>query len=67
MHAWVMVWCGDEMGWFAVDPTNALIVSDEHVVVAIGRDYADVAPLDGVIVTTGVQRAVDVVVDMAPA
>ena len=67
MHAWVMVWCGPEIGWFAVDPTNALIVSDEHVVVAVGRDYADVAPLDGVIVTTGVQRAVDVVVDMAPA
>jgi len=66
MHAWVMAWCGPDAGWFAVDPTNALIVSEEHVVVAIGRDYADVAPLDGVIVTTGVQRAVDVVVDMAP-
>ncbi|MES1199663.1 MAG: transglutaminase family protein [Pseudomonadota bacterium] len=66
MHAWVIAWCGPEAGWFAIDPTNALIVSDEHVAVAIGRDYADVAPLDGVIVTTGVQRAVDVVVDMAP-
>lgn len=67
MHAWVMAWCGVELGWIAIDPTNALVVSDEHVVVAIGRDYADVAPLDGVIFTTGVQRAVDVVVDMAPA
>jgi transglutaminase-like putative cysteine protease len=66
MHAWVMAWCGPELGWFAIDPTNALIVADEHVVVAIGRDYADVAPLDGVIVTTGGQGAVDVVVDMAP-
>ena len=66
MHAWVLAWCGPEIGWVAVDPTNALIVSDEHVVVGIGRDYADVAPLDGVIVTAGAQRAVDVVVDMAP-
>jgi transglutaminase-like putative cysteine protease len=66
MHAWVMAWCGPDIGWFAVDPTNALIVSDEHVVVGVGRDYADVAPLDGVIVTSGAQRAVDVVVDMAP-
>ncbi len=66
MHAWVSAWCGPEHGWLAVDPTNALVVRDEHVVVAIGRDYADVAPLDGVIVTTGVQGAIDVVVDMAP-
>lgn len=66
MHAWVQVWCGPEAGWFPVDPTNALIVSDEHVIVGVGRDYADVAPLDGVIFTTGAQRAVDVVVDMAP-
>lgn len=66
MHAWVMVWCGAENGWFAVDPTNALIVSDEHVVVGVGRDYADVAPIDGVIFTTGGQGAVDVAVDMAP-
>jgi transglutaminase-like putative cysteine protease len=66
MHAWVSAWCGAEAGWFAVDPTNALVVAEEHVCVAIGRDYSDVAPLDGVIVTTGAQRAVDVAVDMAP-
>jgi len=66
MHAWVMAWCGPAQGWIAIDPTNALVVSDEHVVVAIGRDYADVAPLDGVIVSSGAQRAVDLVVDLAP-
>jgi len=66
MHAWVSVWCGPDLGWLALDPTNALIVTDEHVIIATGRDYADVAPLDGVIVTTGGQGAVDVVVDMAP-
>lgn len=66
MHAWALVWCGADAGWLALDPTNALVVSDEHVVAGIGRDYADVAPIDGVIVTTGRQSAVDVVVDMAP-
>lgn len=66
-HAWVMAWCGVEQGWIALDPTNALVVGEEHVVVAIGRDYADVAPLDGVIITTGSQSAIDVAVDLAPA
>lgn len=65
MHAWVMAWCGPNSGWLAVDPTNGLVVSDEHVVVAIGRDYGDVAPLDGVIFSAGAQRAVAVAVDMA--
>ncbi|MGB6540034.1 MAG: hypothetical protein WBF03_04060 [Xanthobacteraceae bacterium] len=30
--------------------------ADEHVVPAIGRDYTDVAPMDGVIVGSGGQR-----------
>lgn len=65
MHAWVLVWCGAQAGWLALDPTNALVVSEEHVVVGVGRDYADVAPIDGVIITTGGQ-SLDVAVDMAP-
>ena len=67
MHAWVSVWLGDAHGWLGLDPTNALIVGEEHVVVATGRDYADVAPLDGVIVSAGAQRAVEIAVDLAPA
>ena len=23
MHAWVLVWCGEEAGWLGLDPTNA--------------------------------------------
>jgi threonine dehydrogenase-like Zn-dependent dehydrogenase len=42
MHAWVLVWCGAEAGWIGLDPTNAIVASDEHVVLAIGRDYTDV-------------------------
>src|SRR5262249_620068 len=49
MHAWVMVWCGEQAGWCGLDPTNALIARDDHIVVAIGRDYSDVAPIDGVV------------------
>lgn len=30
--------------------------ADEHVVPAIGRDYTDVAPMDGVILGSGGQK-----------
>jgi transglutaminase-like putative cysteine protease len=63
MHAWIMVW-GGAAGWWGFDPTNALIASEDHVVLAIGRDYADVAPIDGVVLASGEQRlstAVDVI------
>ena len=56
MHAWVLVWCGEEAGWIGLDPTNAIAAGDDHVVLAIGRDYADVAPIDGVIFAAGGQR-----------
>lgn len=52
-HAWVSVWCGEELGWVEFDPTNALIVDNEHVVVAYGRDFSDVTPLRGVILGGG--------------
>ncbi len=54
-HAWVSVWCGPEFGWFDLDPTNAMTLGDDHVVIAIGRDYADVSPIDGVILAAGKQ------------
>lgn len=47
-HAWVSVWCPRE-GWVDLDPTNAVEVDVDHVTLAWGRDYADVAPLRGVI------------------
>ena len=48
-HAWVSVWCGEHFGWIDCDPTNACLVSDDHIVVATGRDYADVSPVEGVL------------------
>jgi transglutaminase-like putative cysteine protease len=47
-HAWVAVWCPLH-GWVALDPTNNIPVGQDHVTLAWGRDYADVAPLRGVI------------------
>ena len=64
-HAWVMLWCGPETGWIGLDPTNDLIVADDHIVTAYGRDYADVSPLDGVLVGPGSQK-VGVAVDVIP-
>jgi transglutaminase-like putative cysteine protease len=78
MHAWVLVWCGSPhptlpreggrvgCGWIGLDPTNAVIASDQHVVLAVGRDYTDVAPMDGVIVGSGGQH-IDVAVNVTPA
>ena len=65
MHAWVLVWCGSEAGWIGLDPTNAILASDEHIVLALGRDYTDVAPIDGVIVGSGGQ-GIDVGVGVTP-
>jgi transglutaminase-like putative cysteine protease len=56
MHAWALVWCGGAAGWIGFDPTNAILAGHDHVVLAIGRDYADVAPIDGVIFASGAQR-----------
>jgi transglutaminase-like putative cysteine protease len=56
MHAWVLLWCGGAAGWVGLDPTNGILAAEEHVTLAIGRDYTDVAPVDGVILGSGGQR-----------
>lgn len=65
MHAWVLAWCGEGAGWIGLDPTNGILAGVDHVVLAIGRDYADVAPIDGVIVASGGQR-LEVAVEVKP-
>jgi transglutaminase-like putative cysteine protease len=65
MHAWVLVWCGADAGWWGLDPTNATLAGDNHVTLAIGRDYTDVAPIDGVVVSSGGQK-LDVGVSVIP-
>jgi len=46
-HAWVSAWTGS--GWLDVDPTNDAVIGPSYVVLAHGRDYADVPPLRGVL------------------
>jgi transglutaminase-like putative cysteine protease len=53
MHAWVRIWCGNQIGWVEYDPTNATFAGTDHVVIARGRDYADVAPIKGVLRSHG--------------
>jgi len=64
-HAWVSVWVPGT-GWIDVDPTNDLVVKDEHVVVGWGRDYSDISPIRGVILGGGAHE-LDVSVDLAPS
>jgi transglutaminase-like putative cysteine protease len=46
-HAWAEVFVPDT-GWIGLDPTLGEPVSERHVRVAYGRDYADVPPVRGV-------------------
>lgn len=64
-HAWVGVWLGPGLGWVDVDPTNGVVVADEHVVLGWGRDFADVSPVRGVVLGGG-SHAVAVAVDVEP-
>ncbi len=64
-HAWALLWCGEERGWIGFDPTNAILVQDHHITLAVGRDYADVAPIDGVMLAPG-KQALKVEVDVIP-
>lgn len=52
-HAWVSAWCGPGIGWVEFDPTNDLLVENEHIVLAYGRDFPDATPLRGVILGGG--------------
>jgi transglutaminase-like putative cysteine protease len=47
-HAWCQVWGGERIGWVDVDPTQRKVVTADHVVTAVGRDYYDVPPNRGV-------------------
>ena len=63
-HAWLAVWVPG-FGWVDLDPTNNKVPSTEHVTVAWGRDYADVSPINGLVVGGG-EHVIDVAVDVAP-
>lgn len=45
-HAWVEIY--DNGYWIALDPTNLLIVDDDHIRISVGRDYGDCTINQGV-------------------
>ncbi|MEJ7586728.1 MAG: transglutaminase family protein [Ferruginibacter sp.] len=51
-HAWFSVYIPNS-GWVDFDPTNNLIPADQHITIGWGRDYADITPLRGVIMSSG--------------
>jgi transglutaminase-like putative cysteine protease len=61
-HAWFAVYV-PEIGWVDADPTNNQIPTRRHLTIAWGRDYADVAPIKGVIFGGG-SHALAVAVDV---
>lgn len=61
-HAWIAVYIPDHE-WVELDATNNLLVNDKHVRVAVGRDFADVTPLKG-IVYSGSEQEMKVSVDV---
>jgi transglutaminase-like putative cysteine protease len=61
-HAWFSVFI-PEMGWVDFDPTNNKIPDEQYITVGWGRDYFDVVPLKGVIMSSSsheLKVAVDV-------
>lgn len=59
-HAWCELFFPG-YGWIAFDPTNCCVVGGNFIVVAVGRDYRDVAPNRGVY-RGGSKELMDVIV-----
>jgi transglutaminase-like putative cysteine protease len=59
-HSWVEAWVGE---WIQFDPTNGREVTEDHVLVARGRDYHDVSPLKGIF-SGGRSRNIEVIVEL---
>jgi transglutaminase-like putative cysteine protease len=63
-HAWLSVY-SPLHGFVDLDPTNNTLVGDQHVTLALGRDFGDVTPLRGV-VFGGARHDLRVEVDVTP-
>lgn len=61
-HAWIAVFV-PHLGWVEFDPTNNMMVADQHIRAAMGRDFADIVPLKGIVYSGGGQ-AMKVSVDV---
>jgi len=66
-HAWAAAFApgsGAAEDWVAFDPTNNQFVDARYIVAAWGRDYTDVPPLKGVILTEAKKSKMRVGVDV---
>ena len=63
-HAWLSVF-SPSLGFVDMDPTNNVLVSDQHITLAVGRDFGDVTPLRGVVLGGG-RHELEVAVDVLP-
>ena len=45
-HAWVEIYTPNQ-GWLGLDPTNNIWTMDNHVKLAVGRDFYDCTPIKG--------------------
>lgn len=52
MHAWAEAYV-PQVGWKGFDPTNNILVNQEHIKVCHGKDYNDCSPLKGIIYSHG--------------
>ena len=59
--------CGAALrsGWIGLDPTNDIMIGNDHIILARGRDYADISPVAGIILGSK-EQDVDVQVDVIP-
>ena len=54
-HAWVEVWIPAH-GWAGIDPTNNIWVTNNHVKLAVGRNFYDCSPVKGTFKGPAVQK-----------
>jgi transglutaminase-like putative cysteine protease len=50
-HAWISVFIPGK-GWVDFDPTNYQIANEQYITIGWGRDYFDIIPLKGVILSS---------------
>lgn len=62
-HAWAEVYL-PYLGWRGFDPTNGIMVGQDHVRVACGRNYRDATPTSGTIFRGGGTETLSVQVHM---
>ena len=61
-HAWFALYI-PQIGWIEFDPTNNILPTHQHILLGEGRDYNDIAPLKGVVMSSG-ESTLSVMVDV---